>query len=348
MEPHFPQHVTSSRVVPVKFTGDAATYFRLWIVNIFLTIITLGVYSAWATVRNKRYFYGNTSIEGHRFEYLATPLQILKGRALAVGFFAIYLLSAHFMPLLGAVFALALVVLTPWMVNQGLSFNMRMTRYRNVHFSFRGNYSEAFINFVVLPFVSLFTLYLLLPYVIKRIDSYIHNNIQYGNRAFNVELSGGEYYKTVLLCFLVCIALLLAIGVVGFAAFGNLQNSGFMLPVFLFAFNFAFVSFIAGLYQGRIRNHIFNHAQIDNVGYLGSRIEPLDYALLLLTNALAIVFTCGLAYPWAKVRKAHFLAEHSCLELVGDLNHIVDIEQQQQSAFADEAANLFDVDVSLG
>ena len=35
------------RTVPVEFNGQAFEYFKIWVVNIFLTIITLGIYSAW-------------------------------------------------------------------------------------------------------------------------------------------------------------------------------------------------------------------------------------------------------------------------------------------------------------
>jgi len=50
---------------PLSFTGDAREYFNIWIVNIALTILTLGIFSAWAKVRKKRYFYGNTYADGH-------------------------------------------------------------------------------------------------------------------------------------------------------------------------------------------------------------------------------------------------------------------------------------------
>jgi hypothetical protein len=45
---------------PFEFRGEAREYFRIWIVNLALGIVTLGVYSAWAKVRSERYFYGNT------------------------------------------------------------------------------------------------------------------------------------------------------------------------------------------------------------------------------------------------------------------------------------------------
>lgn len=54
---------------PFEFTGNGAEYFRIWIVNLVLTILTLGIYSAWAKVRHNRYFYGNTRMGVAAFEY---------------------------------------------------------------------------------------------------------------------------------------------------------------------------------------------------------------------------------------------------------------------------------------
>ena len=64
------------------FRGDGFEYFKIWIVNILLTIVTLGIYSAWATVRNHRYFYSNLYLDGNNFSYLAEPMQILRAESL--------------------------------------------------------------------------------------------------------------------------------------------------------------------------------------------------------------------------------------------------------------------------
>jgi uncharacterized membrane protein YjgN (DUF898 family) len=74
---------------PVQFHGSAGEYFKIWIVNLALTILTLGIYSAWAKVRSSRYFLGNTELAGYRFGYVADPFYILKGRLLLVGLFVL-------------------------------------------------------------------------------------------------------------------------------------------------------------------------------------------------------------------------------------------------------------------
>ena len=87
--PFAPEHPSSPSTagpgdrIPFRFHGSGSEYFRIWLVNSILSLLTLGVYSAWAKVRRKRYFYGNTRLQGDSFEYLADPVKILKGRIIA-------------------------------------------------------------------------------------------------------------------------------------------------------------------------------------------------------------------------------------------------------------------------
>jgi uncharacterized membrane protein YjgN (DUF898 family) len=77
-----PQQPQQRAAAALQFTGQAGEYFRIWIVNLCLTVITLGFYSPWAKVRRKRYFYGSTLLDGAAFEYTGNPVAILKGRLL--------------------------------------------------------------------------------------------------------------------------------------------------------------------------------------------------------------------------------------------------------------------------
>src|SRR5437867_5664384 len=83
---------------PVEFTASASEYFRIWIVNLGLTIVTLGIYSAWAKVRKRRYLYCHTLIGGEGFEYRAKPWPILKGRLIALGFLIAVFAAGNFVP----------------------------------------------------------------------------------------------------------------------------------------------------------------------------------------------------------------------------------------------------------
>ena len=67
----------------IEFKGKALEYFGIWLANILLTVVTIGIFSAWAKVRRLKYFYNNTNILENSFAYHATGWQIFKGRLIA-------------------------------------------------------------------------------------------------------------------------------------------------------------------------------------------------------------------------------------------------------------------------
>jgi len=136
---------------PFSFSGSAREYFPIWIVNLLLTVCTLGIYAAWAKVRTLRWFYGHTSLDGHSFDYHATGWRILKGRLLALLLIGLMGFLAVVHPLLQLVNVLLLAFLIPWAINASLRFQMRMSSWRNVRFDFSGSYGRAWWIYVGLP-----------------------------------------------------------------------------------------------------------------------------------------------------------------------------------------------------
>jgi uncharacterized membrane protein YjgN (DUF898 family) len=138
----------------MRFDGKASDYFSIWIVNVLLTAITLGVWSAWAKVRRQRYFLGNTQVLGGSLDYLASPVTILVGRILVVLALLAYAAAQAFFPPISIVLALAFMVALPWIVCRALRFNARNTIWRNVRFDFDGTWKSAAFAFLLIPFVS--------------------------------------------------------------------------------------------------------------------------------------------------------------------------------------------------
>src|SRR5256885_4835209 len=123
----------ASDIVPLRFTGRAGEYFRIWIVNICLSIVTLGIYSAWAKVRRKRYFYGNTLLGDSAFEYLADPKAILKGRVIVLAAWGILALLQKFgISSVGFIY----LIFLPDLVIRASRFNAFNSAHRNVRFHF--------------------------------------------------------------------------------------------------------------------------------------------------------------------------------------------------------------------
>ena len=80
------------------FKGNAKEWFGIWIVNLLLSIVTIGIYSAWAKVRTQKYFYGNTFVDGRNFDYHATGGQILKGRLIVIAAIVAFQIISSLLP----------------------------------------------------------------------------------------------------------------------------------------------------------------------------------------------------------------------------------------------------------
>ena len=214
----------SGQIKPFQFTGKAGEYFKIWIVNIMLSIITLGIYSPWAKVRSKRYFYGNTILDGSAFEYLADPLDILKSRIIVFAVIVAYYLSTSFVPMLELAFVIILLLATPWLVVKALTFNARVSAFRNIRFNFDGSVKSAAFIFILLPILMLLTLGLAMPYLIYKQNQFIIGNFHFGTTRFEFDAKVKSFYAI----YLKALGVLVLVGIIASVAITTLAPN--MIP----------------------------------------------------------------------------------------------------------------------
>src|SRR3954454_3097667 len=169
---------------PVEFSASAGEYFRIWIVNLALTIVTIGIYSAWAKVRKKRYFYAHTRIAGEGFEYRGNPIAILKGRLVAVALVALYSIAGQFSPLAQGVLALLFAIVFPWLYVRSLAFNAYNSAYRHIRISFGGTYTQALALMAWCAFVTVITGGIGYPYARAKLTRFSAEQHRYGTAPF--------------------------------------------------------------------------------------------------------------------------------------------------------------------
>ena len=193
---------TASRVnLPFEFRGSGREYFRIWIVNLLLTIVTLGIYSAWAKVRRLRYFYGNTYLDGHPFEFHGRPLAILKGRLVVFAAYLLFVFSAQLNPGIALILIPVAIFGVPWIIMKSRLFQTRMSSYRNIRFNFHGTYGGAlgaFIGWYLLAIISLGILY---PAWVRKRVEYSLDNAAYGTQKWSFLTGNGRFYTFCLITF---------------------------------------------------------------------------------------------------------------------------------------------------
>lgn len=343
------------------FSGSTREYFGIWIVNVLLTIVTLGIYSAWAKVRRQRYFYGNTSLAGGTFDYHARPGQILIGRIVVVVMLLLYNGLATFAPLASLAVGVLFLFAVPWFIMRGLRFNARVTSYRNVRFDFVGGYWGAFLAYIAGGFLMYVSLGILAPLASQWMWNYTLGNVRYGGRPVRCEPRLGRLYGQWRLPALFVIAGLVVLVVpiaLAFWAYIRIENSTndewLWLAILvgnsptLVVFGMLLLLAVGALlYQAGIRNVAFNETVIDGRHMLHSSIRRRRFAWISVTNLIATVFSLGLARPWAAIRMARYLSLTTALDATGSLEDYAGSIEQSGSAVGAEYMDIEGVNIGF-
>jgi len=155
-----------------EFRANPKEYFKIWIVNVALTILTLGIYSAWAKVRTNRYLYASTYLHGSNFEYNADPKRILIGRLIVVGLYGGFYITSDILGLqtLSLIIIGIFLIILPWLIRQAIRFRLKSASYRNIRFRYFGEL-KSFYKFFILSAIILVAPYFVLIWAVIYFDN---------------------------------------------------------------------------------------------------------------------------------------------------------------------------------
>jgi uncharacterized membrane protein YjgN (DUF898 family) len=329
------------------FTGSGAEYFRIWIVNLLLSVLTLGIYSAWAKVRRLRYFYGHTSVDGSAFGYHASPIAILKGRLVAYAVLLLLALLQQIQPLLASVVYFPLLMLTPIILVRAFRFRAANSSYRGIRFAFDGLEREAYQVFLFLPLLVPLTLGLAYPYVAKRQREFFVAESRHGRSQFGLELPTGRVYRIYLLAALATMVLFALTGALVLLTARPGAASGpppIILVLALILYAGIGVTVVA--VRAAFENLVWNHTLLDQHRF-ESRLRARRLLWIYASNIALLVVTLGLAVPWARVRLTAYRAESLALLPGGPLATAAMQGRDGETATGAELSDAMDIDFGL-
>ena len=318
-----PETRPQPRKAALEFTGKAGEYFRIWIVNVALTILTLGIYGAWAKVRTRRYFHANTLLDGQPFDYLAKPGIILKGHLIVAGALIVMNVSGSISPLFGSLITVAGWSLVPWLFYKAHRFKAKNSAYRNIRFRFTGSVGGAYKAYALIPLAFLAGFIIALPtllggkgppstpavrgmvtvaimilagagfaasfpFFVYLQRNYLHNNLTYGKTGSRFKGKPGRFYGVYLRAMLMMIGAFFAGGLV----------MGFMVPLMvglsrgggkpnaIAIFGVGFISYaIFLLFILLVQQYVY--ASIFNYAWGNTRLGPITFDVSLRARDLA-------------------------------------------------------------
>lgn len=325
-----PLPATLGQVTRLSFDGNATEYFGIWIVNIMLTVITLGLYSPWAKVRRLRYFYGHTILADERFDFTGIPTRILVGRLIAFALYGAVIGAGLINDSLGVIAPVLLLLAVPWLLRSTYRFNARNSKYRNSRFFFHGQTPESYKVYVLWGLLSILSVGLLFPYFFWKHKQYQFNRLSLGQLNLRLHATAKDYYRAVFFPY----ALVILMGILGAIAPPLMVLSGL-------AAIFAFPLVQAMLFKATWGNVTVGESPLQ------CDANEWQYAWILIVNWLAKAVSLGLLIPWAAIRLHRYQVESLRIFWQNDPNDMLTLAQQDPSALGEELSDIMDIDVSL-
>ena len=332
------------RRLEIRFTGSGGEYFRIWIVNLLLTIVTLSLYYPWAKVRRLRYFYGNTVVDGQPLAFHGDPLKVLRGYLLVGALLAVYGVAGRRSPGAG-LFAFAIVAaLWPALIKSTLQFRLANTSWRGLRMRFVGSLGGAYR--AVLPAyvpallffgaatlapvgrggpgvanavsgLAMLALLAVMPWVLWKVRKYQHDHYVYGPLQTELRVRPGAFYalafKTMGIALLGGIVASLVGMAIGGAVYAGLGNTGRVAGV-LVALVVGFIGIVAinlavrPYFASRLQNLVWSRTGNSSMHFTSAlRFRALFG--LTLKNLLLVVVTLGVYWPFAVVATARLKLE---------------------------------------
>ena len=374
------------RPLEIRFTGSGSEYFRIWIINLLLCIVTLSLYRPWAKVRRLRYFYANTLVDGHAFDFHGNPKKMLRGYLLVGLMLISYSAAGRFSAMAALVALVILAVLWPALLRASMQFRLANTSWRGLRFRFNGTLGGAYRGMLPLfvPALAMGLLrfeiedpghptmaYIKHIYMVMGLaalvaplmwwifKSYQHDNYGLGQWQTKLELGPGRFYGLSLRVFGVALlsgVIVSAFGGIlaaimgGAGSFGPLmQNRIFagVVVVLLVLVGYLLFLMIPIPYAiSRSQNLIWGHTRCDEVSFASDL--PFEATVkLTLKNWLLMALTLGLYYPFASIAFYKLRIESITPQLSGNLDLLQAQGAGVSDASGDAAGDLFGIDIGL-
>ena len=307
-----------------SFHGSGSTLFGIHVVNVLLSLVTLGVYYFWGKTRIRRYVFGESAFDGDRFAYHGTARELLLGfvKAFVVFFVPIVLLTVvrdvlDVDPVIKGAAALSISLLflmfIPVAMVGARRYRLSRTSWRGIRFSFRGPALDFVKIFIGGSFLTGLTFGLYYPFFMTRRQAFMIGHSYFGDERFAFDGRGRDLFGPFLLTVLLTLPTL----------------------------GLSWVWFFA-----RKRRFFWDHTSF---GAARFRSTVTGGALLglWLVNMLLLIPTVGLAWPWVRVRNIRFAFRYLDLEGPLDLERIRQ-QAQRVSATGEGLAGFLDTGFDLG
>lgn len=304
-----------------SFNGEGGKLFGIVIINLLLTVITLGLYYPWAKAALLQYIYKETELAGTPFTFHGTGKEMFKGFIKAVGILLViygilFLFTYLEMPFIGfAIFYICFIGLLPLVIHGSMRYRMSRTSWRGIHFGYRGDLKVFATKFFKDIFFTIITLGIYSFWMAINIRKYTIGHVRYGDVKFSYKGEGGAFF--------------------------GLYVGGYFLTLITFGiYGFWWMKDLFNYYYTNIELH-----QDNKIIPLKSTITGGGLFSLMIINLLIVIFTFGIGAPWAQVRTLKYLSENLFVDKEFNPNTVIQTEEEYKDATGEDLGDMLDIGI---
>lgn len=353
------------------FHGRGSEYFRIWVVHTLLTLLTLGIYSAWAKVRKAQWFARHTELLGDRFDYHGDPWRILLGRVFAVGLLVLWTHLFEFGLGWGLAGLALMCLLAPLLFASAQRFRLANTSWRGLRFAFdvpRGKLYRVCVpallvwtasavlaaagapNAVQIG-VGLLAL-CFLPLLHAQLKQLQHQHARFGEQGFAFRPANAAFYRVYVLAFLLLVIAGLGTSITLSAVLAGFRGSQDSANPLLWQLIAPALMVLLGLifvwpyFAARMQQVVWKRTTWGAVHFEGTMRGRALFKLVFRSVFLTLL-TLGVYWPFAAVQLARYRVQSMRLNSEQPLQTLVarGPAPGAKKAAGDAAADNFGLDL---
>lgn len=303
----------------LRFFGQGSTYFGIVALNVVLTLITLGLYYPWAKAAYRKYIWNESEFKGSRFVFNGTGKEMFKGfliaYALLLGLYGAIVMTAFvsYGWIFFVLFYILMLVLIPFAVYGAWRYRVSRTSWRGIFFSFDGNFREFLKIFLPNLLLTILTLGIYGSWLRVKLQKYLFSHTRIGDLRLNFNGEGSTLF--------------------------GINFLGIFLSVITLYIYLPF--FIKNRFNFTVNNTSITDGE--KLSFLKSDLKGGTSFKVLFVNALLLIFTVGLAFPWTFCRSMRMFFEHTMIPDHFDFDNLAQTDKNYKDATGDEMSDILDI-----
>jgi uncharacterized membrane protein YjgN (DUF898 family) len=358
----------------IDYVGPTGTLYVIFIKNILLSLVTLGIYRFWAKTRLRRFLWGNTRVDGEALEYTGTGKELflgfLKAVLVLVPAFGVLELAELFLDA-GIVVSVAIsvlrIVLVFALIYAGTfaarRYRMSRTTWRGIRFQQLGSMWRYAGIAMIGSLLTALTLTLYGPFNRVRLMRYETENLRFGSGVFRFTGEGRTLFSSYVHYWGVGLITIIIAALVTYSQFtfetsmlwdmelwadeedsAELAKAIFSAAAAPLALLVPLLLLLGLWYQARTLRFYAENLHLESLSFAASKVTGGAIFWLLLGNFLIKVVSLGLLYPITVQRTMRFWC--SRIELNGPIDFTRITQAERGPRTGEGLAGFFDIDAT--